>query len=645
MYLKKIIITIIFFKSILFAGNFSAQVIPDTSFVSQYGSWEVKCRIGSKNIQTGGRIKIQFPNCWHTSPWPEGKLKNEQISDPTANHYIGINIPKKDCKGQVSIVRKGIDGQHDRFGRSFLITIKKGHLSEGDYISLYFKNTTSPIISEVQIIAMAIDFNGSGNYKLIKNNPSLTLLAETPEKLQVIAPSQAQTGQPVNIGVIILDQFYNPAKQYQGSLKINSSDKKAKLPKVLKFTPTDNGIKTIPITFKSQGIQTIQVQGDQLLSPHGIKSNPVRVNKKTNRYNIYWGDLHSHCNNSKDGYGKPETAFNYAREVARLDFYALTDHGAGDRHESKFWEGLTTEEWKYNIDLVKKYYNPEKFVPFLACEWSGRAPYGHHNVIYRNDYGTIFGEDKYKSIEQVWKSLDNKQAVTIPHHTGISWPNGIGPYTNWQRNINNNFRTAIEIYSLWGSNEYYKSSMAYENYHQRNFSSGKGPYYARDAWSNGHYIGVVAGSDDHNSHPGREYGGLTAVYCNKLDRDNLFNALLNRHTYATTGQRILLRFRINNNIMGSRIQVAPQSNLKMEIEVIGTDDIKYVQVIQYDGYAWTVLNEFHPDGRQFTGEFTIKQINGDRIYYVRLQQKNNIGNRKVMAWSSPIWITTYSEPF
>ena len=51
---------------------------------------------------------------------------------------------------------------------------------------------------------------------------------------------------------------------------------------------------------------------------------------------VYFGNLHSHTSYS-DGSGTPRDAFKHARDVAQLDFLAITEHnhaaadGSGDR--------------------------------------------------------------------------------------------------------------------------------------------------------------------------------------------------------------------------------------------------------------------------------------------------------------------------
>ncbi|MFC2084394.1 hypothetical protein ACFLS9_05005 [Bacteroidota bacterium] len=635
----KLFFIITVYTSILCGQSWKASVLPDTAIVSISGSWTVKLIAGGNSIQEGGAIKITLPNGWLNSPWPEGKLKKLQFEDSNKNHFLAVKSSRYNCALDLSVTRQAIDNQYDRYSRTFVITVTDGELLPGDEVLLHFKNTTPPITSEQHKIAVAIDPKGKGIFTPIESYPNIRILPGTPAKVRIIAPSHAKTGVPVDVKVVIMDQFYNSTSLYRGNVYIISEDSTTVLPPTYHFRSEDNGVKNFPVTFNTPGIHTVKVKGDLILAPHGIESNPVNVSNKKISCNIYWGDLHSHSCNSKDAAGEAETAFLYARDVSKLDFYALTDHGAGDYNRERiYWVGLTAEEWEQNINLVKKYDEPGKFVPLLGSEWSGGAPYGHHNVIYKNIQGMFFGEDEYFSIEEVWSKLTKGDVITIPHHLGIVWPGGSSPYTDWTLNRNDTLRPAMEIYSLWGSSEYYKNSMSYERYHQRYFRSHPDPNYARDVWALGYYLGVVGGSDDHTAHPGKDYGGLTAVCTSVLDRDSVFNAIQNRHTYATTGQRMLLDFRINNQIMGSKIYLEPGETPEIDVKVTGTNIIDFVQVMKFNGRRWIILSEVKPDSRYCTFSYIDSGFLDNAIFYVRIKQKNIVENREVRGWSSPIWV-------
>lgn len=624
----------------------TAIVVPDTAGAGEYGAWSVIITVGADGIEVGGSIKIQFSNGWHTSQWPEGRLKVEQFTNPEANHYFAVKLSRSESMAKLSFDRKGVDGQHDRFGRSYIITISGHPLYRGDKVILTYSNTTAPITSETEYVAIAVDADGTGQYVPVKEFPPLRVLPRGPVQLRVIASSQAMPGSSCRITVVALDRFFNSTNQYNGTIHFTSDDSMALLPVDYRFSASDMGSRSFNVVFSSPGIHTIKVYDDLYLAPYGIKSNPVNVGGAFTSCSVYWGDLHSHSGNSKDGAGNAETAFQYAKNVSVLDFYALTDHGAGDvRRKGEWWEGLTPAEWKQNKELVKKYNDPGKFITFLACEWSGPPPFGHHNVFFRNLEGQPFGEDRYVTVQELWKLLRAGDAFTIPHHTGMVWPGGSSSYVDWRYSRNDTLRPSLEIYSLWGSSEYYGNEMSYEHYHRSRFKSHPGSNYARDGWANGQYLGVVGGSDDHNSHPGREYGGLTAVCASTLNRDSVFDAILQRHSYATTGGRILLNFTINGHIMGDRIKLKPGAFPKIHVKVAGTDIIDYVEIMKYDGRMWQTLFHNEPESSDVDISYIDNPFLGDALYYVRVKQRNIVHNRQVMAWSSPIWVSNESMPW
>ncbi|MEE9161614.1 MAG: DUF3604 domain-containing protein, partial [Candidatus Neomarinimicrobiota bacterium] len=497
-----------------------------------------------------------------------------------------------------------------------------------------------------QQVAVAIDHAGTGAYRPIAQYPDIQVMPTIPAKIRLIAPSRAIVGRPTSVAVVVMDQFENATQRYRGTVQLSTSDSTAVLPAPHHFTAEDRGTRALLVTFHTPGIHTLKVRGDQHLAPHGIHSNPVHVSLDPDDLNLYWGDLHAHSGYSKDGAGDATTAYTYARDVSVLDFFALTDHSAGDfQEDGSYWAGLIPAEWEHNQALVQEFTVAGEFVALLACEWSGRTPYGHHNVFYRGLEGQPLGEDDITAIAEIWGLLEVGEAFTIPHHTGLSWPSGGSPDTDWRRHRNDALRPAIEIYSLWGSGEYYGNDMSYEHYFQRNYHSHKGPNYARDAWALGHHIGSVAGSDDHNAHPGQEHGGLTAVYAAALTRSDIFDAILRRHTYATTGQRMLLEFAINGRMMGERLQLPTGTAPEIRVKVVGTDVLDWVEVMKFDGRAWSVIFEERPASPRLQVSFVDDNFDRSSLYYVRARQRNLRENRPVMAWSSPIWVARSSEPW
>ena len=66
-------------------------------------------------------------------------------------------------------------------------------------------------------------------------------------------------------------------------------------------------------------------------------------------------------------------------------------------------------------------------------------------------------------------------------------------------------------------------------------------------------VGFIASTDEHVGYPGAYRFGLMAAYAADLSREAIWDALRNRRTYAVTGDRIRLDFRIDNHPMGSEL--------------------------------------------------------------------------------------------
>ena len=112
------------------------------------------------------------------------------------------------------------------------------------------------------------------------------------------------------------------------------------------------GVLRIPITPRADGILrlTARVVGGPASGLEAV-SNPVRVTATEDAARpVYWGDLHSHSLHSFDATGR--RPFDYAREVAALDFYCLSDHA----------ETLTDEQWQRITEDVARHHAPGQFV-------------------------------------------------------------------------------------------------------------------------------------------------------------------------------------------------------------------------------------------------------------------------------------------
>ena len=151
-------------------------------------------------------------------------------------------------------------------------------------------------------------------------------------------------------------------------------------------------------------------------------------------------------------------------------------------------------------------------------------------------------------------------------------------------------------------------------------------------------LSTIASSDDHRAHPGQPQYGLAAVAATALTRQAIFQGLYDRRTYGTTGTRILLDFRINDQPMGRHLVTSGLP--RFHIEAHGTDTIELVEVLRYSKSesGFRVLVTVHPEASDFLWSGEDATFREDSIYYMRLRQAGLVRNRIVMAWSSPIWV-------
>ena len=155
----------------------------------------------------------------------------------------------------------------------------------------------------------------------------------------------------------------------------------------------------------------------------------------------------------------------------------------------------------------------------------------------------------------------------------------------------------------------------------------------------------MASSDNHYGNPGygylkrgrdngsafepEEFGmGLIAVYAERLTRKSIFTALYDRHCYATSGDRIILEFTADGQVMGSEFKSVRSPGFV--VRTVGTADVTRVEIKKNGEIKFTA----EPNRRHFELSWRDEEFDESQtsFYYVRIVQANN-----EEAVSSPIW--------
>ncbi len=265
---------------------------------------------------------------------------------------------------------------------------------------------------------------------------------------------------------------------------------------------------------------------------------------------LFWGDIHNHCGISY-GYGSLENALRNAKN--HLDFCAITGHAMwpdmyDKTDETAFVVGFHTEGfakfnrlWEEHVKKLISESNDDDFVTFQAYEMHS-CEYGDHHIVSPDDSLPLFYPQSPR--ELVEKS--GCRALTVAHHIGYT-PNYRG--IDWQKH-DNNITPLIEVCSKHGCAMSETAPYAY--YHNMGPRDSHNTVY--EGLKQGKHIGFVGSTDHHAGFPGSYGDGKMAVWAEEKTRESIWDAMINRRTYAVTGDRIGCEFSVNDHPMGSVIK-------------------------------------------------------------------------------------------
>lgn len=295
-------------------------------------------------------------------------------------------------------------------------------------------------------------------------------------------------------------------------------------------------------------------------------------------YNVYYGDIHNHCDLSY-GHGSLDNALQNAR--LQLDFVSVTVHAVWpdiptddpqlsyliDYHEEGFTRAKS--RWVGYLRAMENANQDGHFVTFPSFEWHS-IQYGDYCVYYRQvqDDLPIIDAPDLESLRESLRQMET-DAILIPHHIG---------YRQGSRGINwaaftDELSPVAEIFSFHGASE--TSTGPYPYLHSM------GPRHehstAQYGWAQGNVFGVIGSTDHHNAFPGSYGYGRLAVIAQSLSRDAIWEAIQQRRTYALTGDRIELGFTLNGTMIGGLCPA--QATREIAVSVHAGDRIDTIDVL------------------------------------------------------------------
>ncbi len=406
------------------------------------------------------------------------------------------------------------------------------------------------------------------------------------------------------------------------------------------------------------------------LSPHPPRE-PIRRVVHGQEMGVYFGELHGHSHLSVDarlyGAGPPRQYYEYARDIAGLDFAALTDH------DSPNGVGDNPQLWRHVCELADEYYEPGSFVTFKAYEWtSGEGHYelfrhllgigrdlwddsehawGHRNVYFLGDVPDVaFQHDNpaTNTPEELWAMMEGYESISIPHHP----LGGPVPAFRWDH-YSEAHEPIVELYSSHGNSEAADAPhVIYNAYLPEDVGTQHDVQYAL---SEGYRFGFIGSTDSHTGWGGNDTtrpdavrtelmptrlrkhhgqpeipgGGLAGVYATELTREGLWEAFEAKRTFATTGERMVVALEGEGGFMGEA--VTAQGPIELIVRAEGTAPIELIEILRDGVVVWS------EPGSRDSAEIAWTDpdpLPGEVWYYARVTQLD-----REMAWTSPLWVT------
>ncbi len=329
---------------------------------------------------------------------------------------------------------------------------------------------------------------------------------------------------------------------------------------------------------------------------------------------VWFGELHAHCCFS-DGLGTHDQFYNAARDLSGLDFGAVVEH-------VEFPDELTAPEWRLGQLVAEVFNEPGRFVTIVGHEWASNEvglPYGHKNIYFPGRAGELLcpKSPSADTPERLFGSARRLGAIVVPHHVSVRWG-----ATDWDHH-DPDVQRLCEIASHHGIMEYDGNPRAHVDPPVPGCS-------VQAALARGYRLGLIAGSDTHRLAPGRD-GGVAAVVCGQLTRDEVFAALRQRRCYASTGPRLLVDFGINGHGMGQEVDlarlggpVAVGFRIRADCRVVAVEVVRNNEAVHRE----------EADSPEASAEWRDPAApTAGTYYYLRIE----LGGGE-FAWSSPIWV-------
>jgi Lamin Tail Domain len=364
---------------------------------------------------------------------------------------------------------------------------------------------------------------------------------------------------------------------------------------------------------------------------------------------VFFGNLHSHTALS-DGSGTPAEAYEHARDVAGLDFLAITEHNHAQAGDIAGNHALYTGPGSLSlIPTANGFTEDGRFVALYGQEFSTISSGNHMNVI---DAPQVIDvpNGQVRTLLETWlpAHLDTQgqEPLLLLNHPSTS-----GSPRNLEYGIDDyGGDIAAWLAALDARAPLIDLINGPSHEIGTHLTPGKPSETEFHRYLNlGLHVAPTADQDNHKRNWGDATDARTAVLAPTLTKAALLTALKQRRAYATEDRNLRLVYRVNNQLMGSRIVGAavPAAGTALTITLAITDDDEptasyMVEVFSDDVGGEAIAGVVHTQSVTGNGTHTINGVTylgGPQYVFLKVRQGD--GNR---AWTAPVWLEPAGIP-
>lgn len=377
---------------------------------------------------------------------------------------------------------------------------------------------------------------------------------------------------------------------------------------------------------------------------------------------VYFGNLHSHTGYS-DGSGLPPEAFDRARNVAKCDFFAITEHNHDIQITPKDGQpksqiiGRTAENYRGGTHSLVKAADDAtvngKFVAIYGQEVSTNANGNHVNVfdvpnVVRVDDVPIGDFAKLATWLARAENLDSSGRIAIlqfNHPTAAQRPSPDDPESEGVEYGMDDFGSQSKWVETMGGLACTIEILNGPALKDQDLAEPPTRFESDFKWylARGFRLAPTADQDNHHRTWGTMSTARTAIIADELTRPKLLQAIRDRHVYATSDKNLRIIARVNGRLCGD-VLPAPTADAELQITLDIHDDDEpnaAYKIEVFDGVAGSGISATRREQVAATGNGTVPiadiHVSQPCEYvYFRVIQQNDEDSSDT-AWTAPVW--------